>query len=94
MGDALPWVDLGAGRTVKAIAPGNRGTCAVLDNDTVKCWGSNEYGELGAGHKKDGVGYEPNHMGDALPIVNLGAGRRGLALSRSIQNGRACAVLD
>ena len=44
MGDNLPPVDLGTGRTATAITAGDFHTCAVLDNDTVKCWGSNVFG--------------------------------------------------
>ena len=46
MGDFLPSVDLGTGRTATAIAVGNTHSCALLDNASVKCWGGNAYGEL------------------------------------------------
>jgi len=39
MGDALPVVNLGTGRTALAIAASRYATCAVLDNGFVKCWG-------------------------------------------------------
>ena len=39
MGDNLPAVNLGTGRTAKAIATGSSHTCAVLNDDSVKCWG-------------------------------------------------------
>ena len=32
-------VDLGTGRTARAISAGDAHTCAVLDNGTVRCWG-------------------------------------------------------
>ena len=32
-------VDLGAGRTAKAVSCGASHTCAILDDDTLKCWG-------------------------------------------------------
>jgi hypothetical protein len=40
MGDALPFVDVGYGFTVSAIAAGARHTCAILQpGGGVKCWG-------------------------------------------------------
>ncbi|MEM9517150.1 MAG: hypothetical protein AAGA42_20045 [Actinomycetota bacterium] len=40
-------LDLGAGRTAKAISAGRRGTCALLDNDTLRCWGDGSQGVPG-----------------------------------------------
>jgi alpha-tubulin suppressor-like RCC1 family protein len=40
-------VDLGPGRTAKAISASFRHTCALLDNDSVRCWGSGTLGRLG-----------------------------------------------
>ncbi|MBI3978179.1 MAG: tandem-95 repeat protein, partial [Chloroflexi bacterium] len=91
MGDALPAVNLGAGRTATAIAVGNSHTCAVLDTGQVKCWGSNSWGELGLGNYA-GRGDGPGEMGDALPAVNLGAGRTATALAAGYSH--TCALLD
>ena len=91
MGDALPFVDLGTGRTVKSVAAGTLHACAVLDNERVKCWGQNSGGELGLGDtfpRGTGAG----EMGDALPDVDLGAGRSAKAVSAGDRN--TCAVLD
>ena len=41
MGDGLPAVDLGSGRSAKFIAAGAYHTCAQLDDGGVKCWGEN-----------------------------------------------------
>ena len=38
MGDNLEYVDLGTGNTVKAITAGGSHTCAILHDDTLKCW--------------------------------------------------------
>ncbi len=91
MGANLPAVDLGTGRTAVAISAGTSHTCALLDNATVKCWGSNQTGELGLGdvaHRGDG----PGEMGDNLPTVDLGTGRTATAILAA-QN-YTCALLD
>src|SRR5690606_33412298 len=48
MGDALPALQLGTGRTATQITAGGH-TCARLDDATVKCWGPNPAGVLGQG---------------------------------------------
>jgi hypothetical protein len=40
MGNALPFVDLGTGRTAKSVTAGHYATCAILDDDELKCWGN------------------------------------------------------
>lgn len=70
LGDNLPQVDLGTGRTALSVAVGNGFTCALLDDRTVKCWGLNSAGALGLGDTED-RGDEPGEMGDALPTVDL-----------------------
>ena len=91
MGDNLPAVDLGTGRTATAITAGIEHTCALLDNGSVKCWGLNTSGQLGLG---DNVarGDGPGEMGDNLPTVNLGTGRTATAISAG--EHRTCALLD
>ena len=39
MGDNLPFVDLGVGRTAVKVVAGLDHTCARLDDDTMRCWG-------------------------------------------------------
>jgi alpha-tubulin suppressor-like RCC1 family protein len=70
MGDALPAVPLGTGRSARQVVAGAYHTCALLDDGTVKCWGSNTYGELGQG---DTIfrGNAPGQMGDSLHSINL-----------------------
>ncbi len=72
MGNALPAIDLGTGRSAKAIVARHQHTCALLDNDRIKCWGDNGRGELGLGDTAN-RGDAPNEMGDALPYVDLGS---------------------
>jgi len=86
--DAGP-VDLGPGRTAKAISAGGADTCAVLDDDTVRCWGYGRDGRLGYGNM-DTVG--DNETPGSVAPVNLGPGRTAKAVSA--KGGHTCALLD
>ena len=67
MGDNLAAVDLGPGRTAKKVAVGVSHSCAVLDPDTLKCWGKNDRGQLGRGDV-DARGDEASEMSMLTPI--------------------------
>jgi alpha-tubulin suppressor-like RCC1 family protein len=79
MGDALLPVDLGVGVKAKAISAGYDHTCALLLDNRVKCWGNNDYGQLGQGdiiNRGDGSG----EMGENLLAVDLGTGKTAKAI--------------
>ena len=60
--------DLPLGQKAKMITGGNSHTCTVLMDDTLKCWGHNEFGKLGLGHR---LNIGDNESLSALPIVHL-----------------------
>ncbi len=91
LGDAMPPINLGTGRTVTQIAVGSHHACALLDNQTMKCWGSSQVGQVGQGDTGK-HGNKPNQMGDALPAVDLGTGKKVLGIS--IAGFSTCARLD
>ena len=91
MGDSLPAVDLGTGRTATNLVATRQGTCALLDDGTVKCWGANTRGQLGLGDQVT-RGDGPGEMGDSLPAVGLGTGRTAVDLAAGWWH--MCAVLD
>ena len=70
MGDNLLSIDLGSGKTARAISAGDSHTCAILDNSSIKCWGSNNSGELGIGDTEN-LGDNSSEMGDNLPVISL-----------------------
>jgi alpha-tubulin suppressor-like RCC1 family protein len=73
LGNNLPFVNVGTGRSVVDIAVGGNITCAKLDNGTSKCWGENNYGQLGiALDHRVNQGDAVSEMGDALTAQNLG----------------------
>ncbi|HMV65209.1 MAG TPA: hypothetical protein PKA64_00065, partial [Myxococcota bacterium] len=75
MGDYLTPVNLGAGRTAVEVTTGPTHSCALLDDATVRCWGSNDYGQLGQGNTTK-IGDQANEVGNPAvnPVVNFGAG--------------------
>ncbi|MEQ1699945.1 MAG: fibronectin type III domain-containing protein, partial [Ilumatobacteraceae bacterium] len=91
MGDNLPIVNLGTGRTALQVTAGNGLSCALLDNITVKCWGYGPWLGLGISNTSDYRGDAPGEMGDALPAVNLGTGRHALFIATTMNT---CARLD
>lgn len=96
MGDNLPFVNLGTGRTAKRIFASEHSTCAILDNDSLKCWGRGASGNLGRNSTVNS-GNTINSMGDFLNPIFLGVSRFAKAVSGSFLeygNPHRCALLD
>jgi cysteine-rich repeat protein len=90
MASALPFVDLGSDKTATFLASGLYGACAVLNDATLKCWGTNSHAQLGLGDKAN-RGDGPGEMGDALSLVSLGSGQTVKAVTLASLHG--CALL-
>ncbi len=76
-------VNLGLGRTAVSVSTKSSMTCAVLDDASLVCWGSNGAGQLGIG----------SIINNNTPqTVNLGMGRTPVSVSAGANH--ACAVLD
>lgn len=88
LGDALPAVDLGTGRSARQVVAGGVHTCALLDDFSIRCWGYAGDGELGIGTTTN-RGAAMEDMGDNLPAVPLGA---RLAATLAAGANHACAV--
>ncbi|MDB4977345.1 MAG: uncharacterized protein JWN48_5686 [Myxococcaceae bacterium] len=84
MGDALPAVSLGAGRTAVSLTVGSDVTCSLLDNGSVKCWGYNGYGATGVS--------DPTASGISTAVAPLPSGRRATAVGAG--SGYGFALLD
>jgi PKD repeat protein/alpha-tubulin suppressor-like RCC1 family protein len=91
MGDNLPAVELGAGRFATTLSVGVHHACAILDDLSLKCWGTNTYGELGLGDTLR-RGDAPAEMGDFLPAVDLGSSRHATDIAAGEYH--TCALLE
>ncbi|KAG2497960.1 hypothetical protein HYH03_004221 [Edaphochlamys debaryana] len=91
MAAALPPVDVGGGLAASVVAPATSATCALLQpGGVVKCWGVRGAGveQQGGGFAGLGptwvdpccVGNNPEEMGSALPVLQLGEGLTAVQL--------------
>ncbi len=75
--DSVPFVELG-GQPV-SVTSGERHTCALMVDGTVRCFGYGYYGALGYGNQESIGDNEPAFAGGILvfsaPVVAIGAGR-------------------
>lgn len=83
-------IALGEGRTATALALSSAHTCALLDDDSVKCWGLGASGRLGYGDTSDRL---------APPDATLDFGEHGdgtprRALTIGAGQTHTCALLD
>ncbi len=83
---SAPNVDLGGAATQLAV--GYQHSCALLDSNELRCWGTNTFGQLGYGHT-DTIGDDETPA--SQPPVQLGAGAIAqIALGRF----HTCALFD
>jgi alpha-tubulin suppressor-like RCC1 family protein len=89
--NALPADDVWRFNTGKKLAVGFKHTCARTDDGRVKCWGLNNYGQLGYDDTQprgNGTGQKTNELAG----VNLGEGRTAVAVAAG--DNHTCAILD
>lgn len=72
---------VGLGGRVVQVAAGTNHTCALMGTGRVKCWGSNEYGQLGNGSRTDRL--VPTEVRSLASVTAVAAGGH-----------RSCALLE
>ncbi len=90
------------GATVRQLAAGANHTCALLTNGAVRCWGMNNYGQLGIpqlytssisyNNWGDIAAETPYSLQTTYGDVNFGAGRVALQITAGTYH--TCATLD
>lgn len=91
--NSSPWLSLGQpARAVVAAGDRNAAhTCALLVDGNVRCWGSNQFGQLGLGHTNPvGQSYTPA----VANTVELGASAQALTVGASQYGSHTCALLE
>lgn len=61
----------GAGRAVTVLAGSDNHFCAVLDDRSLKCWGSNAFAALGLGKADDYQIQSNDSSGDEVPRLDI-----------------------
>ena len=79
-------INLGTSRTAVAVSAASEYTCAILDNGDLKCWGRDNYGQLGDG------GSNTNTNAPSSTAIDLGTGRTAVSVSTGTYH--TCAILD
>lgn len=78
-------IQLGSGKKARSISVNYSHSCALLNDSSIKCWGQNNFGQLGYGDTvKRGV---PPEVG-----INLGAGQRAVAIATGFAH--TCAIRE
>lgn len=84
-------ISVGSGLTVKdvqflhnATNSDKYSTCSILSNDTLKCWGHNDFGKLGVGDTT---------LRSTPTLVDLGSGKTVKSIYNNIANSM-CAILN
>jgi hypothetical protein len=80
-----------ASQTVVEIAVGNRHSCARMQDNTLRCWGLNNKGQLGQGNTNN-IGDTTDEVG-TLAAIDLGSLRSAKRVSASLA-AHTCVILD
>ena len=76
-------INVDDGRAVTQLALGYFHSCALLDNGAIKCWGQNDYGQLGDGSTTTRLNPTVINVGDGRAVTQLALG-----------DYHSCALLD
>lgn len=64
-------VNLGTGRKVRKFIVGFDNACAILDDQSLSCWGKNDFGQLGLGTNLDYNTPQPVNVGSGRTVVDV-----------------------
>lgn len=86
VGDNIPYFNPGRSLNITKVSCLSQGVCVLLSTGVVKCVGMNDNGQVGIGNSTSPVGINSGHVGDSLPIVNLGTGAKISSVASGINH--------
>ena len=90
MGSALTAVNLN-GQVAKQLSIGQQFSCVILADNTIRCWGVNERGQLGNGTFTNAGSLQAD-MGATQKVVVVGNASEGTPLSIATGAEHGCAA--
>lgn len=91
--DKLAYINFGALSSPAKIVCGRVHTCVLFANKQIKCFGSNQLGQIGFEGITTNVGKNATEMGDALPFVKLGTGVEVQSIYTSASADHSCIII-
>ena len=75
-------VKIPTNRTVETVGMGRSHTCAILDDSSLMCWGSDSWGILGNGDSETSSQYEPVQVAipDGRAVKSVGGGQQNTCI--------------
>mmetsp|Transcript_8132 Transcript_8132/g.16217 ORF Transcript_8132/g.16217 Transcript_8132/m.16217 type:complete len:656 (-) Transcript_8132:298-2265(-) len=93
MGDNLPEIPIGTGRTVVDVASIDGAICVLTDDLQVKCWGEYDYVGSPAAARARATYRKASDLGDNLTAIDFGtSGEDVIQIAGSYYNYHFCAV--
>lgn len=91
--DKLPLVKLGVGVTVTSLVGGSYFYCILTTTRKVKCFGRNNFGQLGYNDPRD-RGSSPSDMDDNLKYLDFGANTEVISVHSGSTANHNCVILS
>ncbi|MDQ2645622.1 MAG: DUF4215 domain-containing protein [Myxococcota bacterium] len=81
-----------AGGNALLVGAGGDVTCLLFDDNSLKCWGQDVEGSLGANRGGEVLGDEPSELGTGVSVIEVGTGL--IALSVITSGDHTCALFS
>jgi alpha-tubulin suppressor-like RCC1 family protein len=94
MGKNLPFIKVNSKSKIRSLSLGAENSCAIFEDHTVKCWGSNQTGVVtpSLGPSEILYGSSAETLDQGIPVISLPAG--AVPVKLTVGSYHACALLE